>query len=54
MFGAPVLDNQYVHFRLAELLTEVRNKRRTMKTWLQVEMLRSTLYRAVDKHVAGE
>jgi len=41
IFGASVLDNQYCHFRLAELLTEV-------------EMLRSTLYRAVDKHVAGE
>ena len=33
VFGAPVLDNQYVHIRLAELLTEVRNKRRTVKTW---------------------
>ena len=22
-FGAPLLDNQYIHFRLAELLTEV-------------------------------
>jgi citronellyl-CoA dehydrogenase len=40
-FGAPLLDNQYIHFRLAELLTEV-------------EMLRSGLYRATDKHVAGE
>merc|ERR1712184_201940 len=34
-FGAPLLDNQYIHFRLAELLTEV-------------EMLRSGLYRATD------
>ena len=41
MFGAPLLDNQYVHFRLAELLTEV-------------EMLRSTVYRATDLFVAGE
>jgi len=40
-FGAPLLDNQYIHFRLAELLTEV-------------EMLRSGLYRATDNHVAGE
>merc|ERR1712240_416193 len=39
-FGAPLLDNQYIHFRLAELLTEV-------------EMLRSGLYRATDNHVAG-
>ena len=41
VFGAPLLDNQYVHFRLAELLTEV-------------EMLRSTVYRATDLFVAGE
>merc|ERR1739842_205339 len=40
-FGAPLLDNQYIHFRLAELLTEV-------------ELLRSGLYRATNKHVAGE
>ena len=40
-FGQPLLNNQYIHFRLAELLTEV-------------EMLRSCLYRATDQHVAGE
>merc|ERR1712123_107440 len=40
-FGQPLLNNQYMHFRLAELATEV-------------EMLRSCLYRATDKHVAGE
>jgi len=40
-FGASILDNQVVHFRLAELLTEV-------------EMLRSCLYRATEEHVAGE
>merc|ERR1719210_3196919 len=40
-FGQPLLNNQYIHFRLAELLTEV-------------EMLRSGLYRATDQHVAGE
>jgi len=40
-FGQPLLDNQYIHFRLAELETEV-------------EMLRSCLYRATDKHIAGE
>merc|ERR1712168_1782980 len=40
-FGAPLLDNQYIHFRLAELLTEV-------------EMLRAGLYRATDNHVAGQ
>jgi len=40
-FGQPLLNNQYIHFRLAELMTEV-------------EMLRSGLYRATDQHVAGE
>ena len=40
-FGQPLLNNQYIHFRLAELLTEV-------------EMLRAGLYRATDQHVAGE
>merc|ERR550534_2563869 len=40
-FGAPLLDNQYIHFRLAELLTEV-------------EMLRLLLYRATDLFVAGQ
>merc|ERR1712080_56388 len=39
--GASILDNQVVHFKLAELLTEV-------------EMLRSCLYRATEQHVAGE
>ena len=40
-FGQPIIDNQYVHFRLAELKTEV-------------EMLRSLLYRTVDKMLDGE
>jgi len=40
-FGAPLLNNQYIHFRLAELLTEV-------------ELLRALVYRATDKYVAGE
>jgi citronellyl-CoA dehydrogenase len=40
-FGRPILDNQYVHFRLAELKTEV-------------ELLRSLVYRAVEAYVAGE
>jgi citronellyl-CoA dehydrogenase len=40
-FGKSVLDNQVVHFRLAELRTEV-------------ECLRSLTYRAVDAYVAGE
>jgi len=40
-FGSPLLNNQYIHFRLAELLTEV-------------EMLRALIYRATDKFVAGE
>ena len=40
IFGAPVLDNQVVHFRLAEMSTEV-------------ELLRSLLYRAVEQYVDG-
>jgi citronellyl-CoA dehydrogenase len=40
-FGKPVLDNQVVHFRLAELRTEV-------------EALRALTYRAVDDYVAGK
>ncbi len=41
VFGKPLLDNQSVHFRLAELQTEV-------------ELLRSLVYRAVEQMVAGE
>jgi citronellyl-CoA dehydrogenase len=40
-FGKPVLDNQVVHFRLAELRTEV-------------EALRSLTYRAVEAYVGGQ
>lgn len=40
-FGKPIIDNQYVHFRLAELKSEV-------------EALRSLVYRAVDMLVRGE
>jgi citronellyl-CoA dehydrogenase len=40
-FGKPILDNQYVHFRLAELRTEV-------------EALRALVYRAVELYLAGE
>ncbi len=40
-FGEAILDKQVVHFRLAELQTEV-------------ECLRSLLYRAVEEYVAGE
>lgn len=40
-FGRPVLDNQVVHFRLAELRTEV-------------EALRSLCYRAVEDYVGGK
>eukprot|EP00092_Neocalanus_flemingeri_P037602 GFUD01040938.1.p1 GENE.GFUD01040938.1~~GFUD01040938.1.p1 ORF type:complete len:416 (+),score=121.86 GFUD01040938.1:149-1396(+) len=40
-FGSPLLNNQVIHFRLAELLTEV-------------EMLRALIYRATDKFVEGE
>jgi citronellyl-CoA dehydrogenase len=40
-FGKPILDNQVVHFRLAELATEV-------------EMLRALVYRACDLYVKGQ
>jgi len=40
-FGQAILDNQVVHFRLAELRTEV-------------EALRALTYRAVDLYVAGQ
>lgn len=40
-FGKPVLDNQVVHFRLAELQTEI-------------EALRALFYRAADQYIAGE
>ena len=40
-FGKSILDNQVVHFKLAELRT-------------QVEALRSLTYRAVDEYVAGK
>ena len=41
MFGQTVLDFQYVHYRLAELKTEV-------------EALRALVYRACEMYVAGE
>ena len=40
-FGKPILDNQYVHFRLAELRTEV-------------ECLRALTYAAVNDYVSGK
>ncbi|MEL7044584.1 MAG: acyl-CoA dehydrogenase family protein [Pseudomonadota bacterium] len=40
-FGRSILDNQVVHFRLAELQTEI-------------EALRALSYSAVDQHCAGE
>lgn len=40
-FGQPLLDNQYIHFRLAELETEV-------------ECLRSLVYRATELYVSGD
>lgn len=39
-FGAPILDNQAVHFRMAELKTEV-------------ESLKALIYRACEEYVAG-
>jgi citronellyl-CoA dehydrogenase len=41
IFGRSVLDNQVVHYRLAELSTEV-------------ELLRSLIYRATEEMLAGE
>lgn len=41
VFGKSVLDNQVVHFRLAELQTEV-------------ELLRALVYRACELHLKGE
>jgi citronellyl-CoA dehydrogenase len=41
IFGQSVLDNQYVHYNLAEMQADV-------------EMLRSLAYRAVEQMVAGE
>ena len=40
-FGQSILDNQVVHFKLAELQTEV-------------ELLRSLIYRAAEAMIAGE
>jgi citronellyl-CoA dehydrogenase len=40
-FGQPLIDNQVIHFRMAELLTEI-------------EMLRQFCYAAVEKMVEGE
>jgi citronellyl-CoA dehydrogenase len=40
-FGQPLIDNQVIHFRMAELLTEI-------------EMLKTFCYAAADKMIAGE
>ena len=40
-FGKPILDNQVVHYRLAELATEI-------------EMLRSLVYRTCDLYLKGQ
>jgi len=40
-FGQPLINNQWIHFRLAELLTEI-------------ELLKSLCYRAADKMIEGE
>ena len=40
-FGQPLLNNQYLHYRLAELQSEI-------------EIVRAALYQAVDHYVAGE
>jgi alkylation response protein AidB-like acyl-CoA dehydrogenase len=41
VFGKPLLDNQVIHFRLAELKSEV-------------EALRSIVYRACEDYLAGK
>jgi len=41
VFGKPLLDNQVIHFRLAELKSEV-------------EALRSLVYRACEDYLAGQ
>ena len=40
-FGQPLINNQVIHFRMAELLTEI-------------EALKSLNYRAADQYIAGE
>jgi citronellyl-CoA dehydrogenase len=40
-FGLPLIDNQVVHFRMAELQTEI-------------ECLRALVYQATEAHIAGE
>jgi len=40
-FGQPVIDNQVVHFRMAELMTEV-------------ELLRALVYSATEQYIAGK
>ena len=40
-FGKPILDNQVVHFKMAELATEI-------------ELLRSLVYRACDLYLKGQ
>jgi citronellyl-CoA dehydrogenase len=40
-FGMPLIDNQVIHFRMAELMTEV-------------ECLRALTYQACEQHIAGE
>jgi citronellyl-CoA dehydrogenase len=40
-FGKSILDNQYVHFKLAELKTEI-------------ECLRALVYRATELYIAGQ
>jgi citronellyl-CoA dehydrogenase len=39
-FGQPLIDNQVIHFRMAELRTEV-------------ELLRSLIYRSVEEYIGG-
>lgn len=40
-FGKPLLDHQYIHFKLAEMKT-------------QIEAVRALLYRALEAHLAGQ
>jgi citronellyl-CoA dehydrogenase len=41
VFGKPLIDNQVIHFRMAELMTEI-------------EALKALTWKAVEMHIAGE
>ena len=62
-FGKPILDNQYVHFRLAELQTGkpitvpfhiIRNPYIKHLSTTELELLRSLLYQAANSMLKGQ